>query len=330
MSTTARHRREIFGALGLLLILLIWILPLGIVEALSLQVIGEPPINGESWMAGVEALGGSFSMRLAATLGMIILLLGAGSLLSSPNIEIPARRVGHTEILAFFGMTMVLGLGNFYIGYAWWDPDAFLGMGPYFVHSMALLLGIGLAPHAAARVFGGRPALANWHSGALKFLIPVLLTAFGYGLVSCLWHCCCFFSWTIVFFFVVIKGVQLWAVCSFFYGWGLKMLIQAWGKHWIACMVISVLFGFCYPWHTVGFAFVFILFGFLLCTITIKTDSCLIGWSLLYFAYLFHAGLSWHGPVITQLAVLPLALIVLVLGVWRVMRRKRSNQPSAH
>ncbi|HPO12682.1 MAG TPA: hypothetical protein PLI09_04495 [Candidatus Hydrogenedentes bacterium] len=329
MSNTAGHMRVILGMAGVLFLLLIWLPSLGTLETLSLRVIGEPPINGESWMAGVEALGGSFSMRLAATLGMIILLLGAGSLLSMPNIEIPSRRVGRNEILAFFGITMLFGAGNFYIGYAWWDPEAFLGMGPYFAHSMVLLLGLGLAPHAAARVFGCTPALANRHDGAVKFLLPVLLTAFGYGLVSCLWHCCCFFSWTIVFFFVVIKGVQLWAVCRFFYGWGLKMLIQAWGKRWAAYGLISVLFGFCYPWHTVGFAVAFILFGFLLCATTFKADSYLIGWSLLYFSYLFHAGLPWHGPVITQFVLFPLALLVLVLGMWRVMRRNRSNQPSA-
>jgi len=314
--------RAVLGVLGALLVFLIWRLPLDVLETLSLHVIGEPPINGQSWMAGVEALGGPLAMRVLATLGTAILLPGVWCLLARPNTEVTPRRVARGEVGMFFGVVAGFGAANLYIGYGWWDPAAFLGMGPYFAHSMALLLGLGLAPHVACRVFRhDPPTLANRHDGLLGDLMPVLLIAFGYGLVSWVWHCCSFFAAKMVFFFVVIKGVQLWAVCTFFYGWGFRMLIEAWGRRWLAYLVTSVLFGFCYPWHTFGFAAAFTAFGLLLCVVTLKTGSYLTGWALLYFAYLFHAGLPWHGPAVTFYVVFPVTLLVLVLGVWRTVRR---------
>ena len=314
----------VLGVLSVLLVLLIWLLPLDVLETLSLDVIGEPPINGQSWTAGVEALGGSFSMRLLATLGAVIMLIGVRCLLARPNTEVPLRRVARGELGVFFGVAVGFGAANLYLGYGWWDAEAFLGMGPYFAHSMALLLGLGLAPHVAGRVFRcDPPTLANRHDDLLRDLLPVLLIAFGYGLVSCVWHCCSFFAPKMIFFFFVIKGVQLWAVCTFFYGWGFKMLLQAWDRRWLAYFVTAVLFGFCYPWHTSGFAVAFSAFGLLLCAVTLKTGSYLTGWALLYFAYIFHAGLPWHGPALTFSVVFPVVVLVLALGVWRTVRHPR-------
>lgn len=304
-----------------LLIVLIMVMPLGALETLAVRIVGEPPINGQSWAAGADALGGPFAMRALAVLGALILLPAMRRFLNQPNAVIPSRRVTRSEQAVFFAVALVFGLANLYLGYGWWDPAAFLGMGRYFPHSMALLAGLGLCPYALGRILPSQPRLlGNQPRRVRGGLAPLILMAFGYGLISCLWHCCSFFAPKMYFFFFVIKGVQLWATCAFFYGWGLTMLLQVCRKPWQACVAVSLLFGFCYPWHTFGFALTFAAFGLVLCGIMLKTGSYWSCWALLYFAYLFHAGLPWHGPRITLFAILPAALLALILSAYALIR----------
>ena len=78
----------------------------------------------------------------------------------------------------------------------------------------------------------------------------------------------------------------------------------------IAYLIISICFGFTYPWHTIGFALTFTIFGLIMCEVTHRTDSYHVSLLLLYFAYIFHAALPWHGPEITMYIVIPISIAI--------------------
>ena len=297
--------------ISIVLIVIILILPLNILEFLSLEVVGEPPINGRTWLEGVEELGGELSMRIIAIMGLIIVAFVISYVVKIEKDPIRSREVSKAEIIAFFASTIIFFVINFLIGYNWWDPDAFLGMGPLFFPSIISLVILGLIPEVYRKIFKfERADFAESFKDLKSISIYMILIALGYGAISAIWHCCSFFEPKMYFFFFVIKGVQLWGMCSFFFKWGFKMMLNA-TKEWAAYLIISLLFGFCYPWHTIGFAFTFTLFGFAICYITRKTDSYLGGLILFYFAYIFHAAIPWHGPVITFALIYPLLLAIL-------------------
>jgi len=306
------------------------VIPLDILEYLSLNVVGEPPINGMTWMEGVDALGGPLSMRLLATWGIVIMVTVASWFLKQqePPTTATRREVTRAEYALFFISTGIFFVVNFAIGYAWWDPAGFLGMGSLFFPSIASLVVLGCIPAIASKVFKlDRNEFASNTATFKKTAIPMAIAAFGYGLVSSIWHCCSFFEPKIYFFYFVTKIVQLWGMCSFFFKWGFKMFMNRGVK--FAYVVTSVLFGLCYPWHTVGFAITFMIFGFLLCVITKKTGSYLAGMLLLYLSYIFHTGLPWQGAEITILIIHPVSIgmvfVVLILGIW--MNGRRSAKP---
>lgn len=306
------------GILSVVFIFIILFLPLEILEFLSLEIIGEPPINGKTWLEGVEALGGALSMRLLAIFGMIIIVLTIPFILNLESKPIPKRSERKTgiivsEISVFIATVVIFFFVNLIIGYAWWDPNAFLGLGPLFFHSIVSLIILGLLPELFKLIFKfNRKDFAESTDQIKSIIFGMVLVAFGYGLISTIWHCCSFFDVKMYFFFFVIKLIQLWAMCSFFFKYGLKMLMS-FTREWVAYLVISILFGLCYPWHTWGFAITFMFFGVILCYLTRKTDSYLSGLILLYFAYIFHAGLPWQGPFITIFVIFP--LIFCILGI---------------
>ncbi len=149
----------------------------------------------------------------------------------------------------------------------------------------------------------------------------MIAIAYGYGLTSVIWHDCQLFNFDMYFFFFITKFVQLWAMSSFFFKYGFKLFLNK-TKPWVAYIVISVLFGFSYPWHTIGFAITFMIFGFLLCFLTRRTNSYLPGLILLYFAYIFHAALPWNGPYITFSIIYPLSIGVLGILIYLLVYRK--------
>ncbi|HUX98176.1 MAG TPA: hypothetical protein VMV49_01360 [Candidatus Deferrimicrobium sp.] len=276
-----------------------------------MEVVGEPPINGLTWMDGVEALGGPISMRILACLGIIIIFFAIPFILTWKKKEFFKREIKNVEILFFLIVTGIFFIVNFLIGYNWWDPDAFLGMGPLFIPSICSLIILGFLPEIAKRLFQfKKDAFAESTTNIKQISLLMVAVAFGYGLFSLIWHCCSFFEPKMYFFFFIIKFIQLWAMCSFFFKWGLNLFLN-FTKEWVAYIIIAVLFGFCYPWHTVGFALTFILFGFLICILTRKTNSYLTGLNLLYFAYIFHAGLAWQGSLITFSIIFPVSSILL-------------------
>jgi hypothetical protein len=301
------------GAAGILL-LIVFLLPLDSMEYLSLNIVGEPPINGRTWLEGVQELGGEMSMRFLAAWGVVIMVLGAAFLLkkeakltsrSPPSrAELPVYAVG---IAAFFVV-------NLLIGYGWWDPDGFLGMGPLFVPSIVSLIALGLTPYFVRnRCKLDANVFFTSRSELGRNIAILAIIAFGYGLVSCIWHCCSFFDAKMYFFFFVTKLVQLWAMCSYFFMWGLPMLDARFKASPWPAIITAVMFGICYPWHTIGFAVTFAIFGFLLSIIARKTGSYVPGLALLYLAYIFHAGLPWHGEVFSILALLPVSIVVVGL-----------------
>lgn len=75
MSIKLKNSRIILVILTIVLIIVVLILPLTLLEKLSLEVVGEPPINGKSWIEGVKALGGDISMRFLAIFGLVIMAL---------------------------------------------------------------------------------------------------------------------------------------------------------------------------------------------------------------------------------------------------------------
>lgn len=303
------------------LIILIIILPMDILEYLSLEVVGEPPINGLTWLEGVDALGGSISMRFLAIMGVSIIIFVVPNILKLNNKNKSERVVKKTEIILFISITILFFIINLLIGYDWWDPDAFLGMGPLFFPSILSLVFIAIAPDIIKKIYGLKSAdFAQSTKNIKKISVYMILIGYGYGLVSLIWHCCSFFDAKMYFFFFVIKLIQLWGMCSFFYRWGLPLFRNIL-KDWQAFLVISILFGFCYPWHTIGFAIVFIFFGLLICYLTKKTNSFIPGLILLYFAYIFHAGLAWHGSLITFSVIYPITIIIFIMmilvNIWK-------------
>lgn len=307
--------------IGCLLLLLIYFSPLEVLEFLSIEIVGEPPINGLSWYEGVEALGGVLSMRVLASLGVIIIIFLIPSIMSWSNRLIAKKDERTKEIYFFLVVTVAFFLTNILIGYAWWDPNHSLGMGPLFFPSIISLITLGLIPEIAKKIFNfTRDDFADSKANIVKISVIMIFIAFGYGLISLIWHCCSFYEPKMFFFFFIIKLIQLWAMTSFFFKYGLPLFLSKTSK-WVAYLVISVLFGFCYPWHTVGFALTFTLFGVLLCYLTSKTNSYLSGLILLYFAYIFHAGLAWQGAFLTICVIYPLTAgilaIVLLLQCWK-------------
>ncbi|MBD3230420.1 MAG: hypothetical protein GF329_19730 [Candidatus Lokiarchaeota archaeon] len=315
--------------LSISLILLILILPLDVLEYLSIEIVGEPPINGKTWIEGVESLGGEFSMRFLAIIGLLIITLIIPLLLRFEKPQIIKRKVSKTEILVFIITTISFFIGNLLIGYDWWNPDAFLGMGPLFLPSIISLIIIGVIPDIIKRIYGLKGKdLAQSTKNISIISIFMILIGFGYGLISLIWHCCSFFEPKMFFFFFVIKLIQLFGMCSFFFRWGFRLFLNR-VKEWQAYLITSVLFGICYPWHTFGFAITFMFFGFLICYLTRKTDSYFTGLILLYFAYIFHAGLAWHGPTITFTVIYPISISIFVcIAIYTIVKfLKSSSKP---
>jgi len=305
------------------LCIIIWVIPLELLKYLSIEVVGEPPINGKTWMEGVEALGGHYSMRLLAILGVVIIVHTLFFVLKWENKPITQREVINKEIFMFILATIIFFIINFLIGYDWWDPDGFLGMGPLFFYSILSLVILGLLPIIFGKFFQLKDEdFASSTDNLKEISICMIIIAFGYGLISGIWHCCSFYSPSIYFFYFIIKIIQLWAMCTFFFKYGLKLFMSK-TKPIYAYIIVSVLFGLCYPWHTFGFALTFMIFGFLLCYLTRKTDSYLPGLILLYFAYIFHAGLPWHGATITFFVIYPISVGVLSFLIYLNVIKRR-------
>jgi len=316
MKRLRKNTKWILIALEIGLILLILALPLSILEYLSLKIIGEPPINGKSWSEGVVAMGGEWSMRVLAVIGIIIMVHTSYFILKLKNKPLPERDVSQKELLGFFIATGIFMVLNFWIGYRWWDPEGFLGMGPLFFPSILSLVVLGLLPYLFKTYWGlEKEAFADSTRNIFSFNSSMIFIAYGYGLVSLIWHCCSFYAPKMFFFFFVIKLIQLWAVCSFFFMYGFKMLLSKL-KPWAAFLITAILFGFSYPWHTPGFALTFTFFGLILCILVRKTDSFIPGLVLLYFAYIFHAGLAWQGPNITFTIIFPTSLGILAVIIY--------------
>ena len=311
-------------AMEIILSLIIFFIPLPILEFLSIEIVGEPPINGESWTAGVQAMGGELSMRILAIIGVVIMTHTLYFIIKLKNTKIYKRDVSNKELGLFFIVTALFFITNIIIGYEWWDPNDPLGMGPLFFASILSLAVLGLIPYILKAYFKlGKKDFASSINHLHSFTFTMVFIAYGYGLVSLLWHCCSFYEPKMYFFFFVIKLIQLWAVCSFFFMYGFRLLLSRFAdKPWIAYVITSVLFGICYPWHTIGFAFTFMIFGLGLCILVRKTDSYLPGLILLYFAYIFHAGLAWQGPIITFAVIYPISVTLLITIIYANLRLK--------
>jgi hypothetical protein len=298
--------------------------PPRVLEYVSLNVIGEPPINGLTWTQGMQETGGEWGMKAMGVAGLCILVLGYLFLLKRPAADWPRRSVKTAEIAAYFVSVAAFSVVNMRIGYAWWDPAAPMGMGPLFWHSMAALAVFGLLPDVFRLVFKTGPdACAARHDMLLRTLWMLVIVAFGYGLWSGVWHCCSFFAPKMYFFFFVTKLAQLLAVCSFFFRWGFKMFMDRLGPA-PAYAITAVCFGLAYPWHTVGFAVAFGVFGLVLCDVTRRTGSWLGPALLLYMAYIFHAGLPWHGAAATLYGILPVSLALFAVLAGAYLRTRKT------
>ena len=171
------------------LICLVLFIPLDLLEYLSLEVVGEPPINGQTWMEGVEALGGPLSMRILAIFGIIFIFSLIPLLLKWQKKPIEKRTVKNWELLFFLGSTLVFFVVNFLIGYNWWDPDAILGLGPLFIPSIVSLIVLGLLPELARKIFKfDRSHFAESTENLTRISVIMIIIAFGYGLISLIWH----------------------------------------------------------------------------------------------------------------------------------------------
>ncbi len=307
--------------LEIFLSILILILPLDFLEYLSLEVVGEPPINGRTWMEGVEELGGELSMRLLAILGVMIIMNVVFFVLRWENKPLKERDVQKQEIFVFLLIIVIFFIVNLVIGYAWWDPNAFLGMGVLYFPSILSLVLLGLSPFILRKIYKfEKEDLAASTDNIKNILICMIIIAFGYGLISTIWHCCSFFDPKMYYFYGVTKIIQLLALTTFLFKYGLRLFLNV-TKPWIAYIIIAVLFGICFPWHTVGYAITFTGFGFLLCYLTRKTDSYLPGLVLIYFAYIFHTALPWNGPLITFTIIFPISILIVGMLIYLNLKK---------
>ncbi|MHA1426773.1 MAG: hypothetical protein ACTSQI_12370 [Candidatus Helarchaeota archaeon] len=196
--------------IAIALIIIILILPLDLLEYLSIEIVGAPPINGLTWLEGVDALGGLFSMRLLAILGILIIFTTIPSISQWEKNSTAKRKLKYLEILFFITAALIFFVINFLIGYNWWDTEDILGMGPLFFHSIASLVIIGILPELARHIFKfERTDFAESTENLKKISLTMIVIAFGYGLISLIWHCCSFFEPKMFFFFFVIKLIQL-------------------------------------------------------------------------------------------------------------------------
>ncbi|MHA1252830.1 MAG: hypothetical protein ACTSRP_22780, partial [Candidatus Helarchaeota archaeon] len=142
------------------LLICIFYLPLEYLEYLSIEIVGGPPINGKTWMEGVYALGGPISMRVLASIGLIIIILNVPIIiiLNVPIIlkweKAPVKKlkVSKLKVFLFLIIAAILFVVNIVIGYDWWDPEAILGMGPLFFPSIITIILIGFIPEIIKRV----------------------------------------------------------------------------------------------------------------------------------------------------------------------------------
>ena len=99
------------------------------------------------------------------------------------------------------------------------------------------------------------------------------------------------------------------------YGYGFPLCQRRWGTI-PAVAVCAILVGVLTPWHTVGFAVTFALFGVGLWVLMAKTGSHLTPFLTLYLSYITHACLPWRGDVVTWGVIIPGSLVLAVmLGV---------------
>ena len=91
MKIDIKSREFLLILLGITLIVVALISPLNILEYLSLEVVGEPPINGRTWLEGVYELGGEYSMKFLAIVGVIIIICALFFVLDWETKPIPKR-----------------------------------------------------------------------------------------------------------------------------------------------------------------------------------------------------------------------------------------------
>ncbi|MHA1360452.1 MAG: hypothetical protein ACTSRC_20200 [Candidatus Helarchaeota archaeon] len=130
-------------------------------------------------------------MRLLAILGLLIIGILIPIIFKWEKKVSESRAVKNPELLLFFGATAIFLLANILIGYAWWDSEHILGMGPLFIPSILSLVILGIIPYIAKALFKfGQEGFANSTENLPKISLIMILVAFGYGLISLIWHCC--------------------------------------------------------------------------------------------------------------------------------------------
>jgi len=134
------------------LLICIFYLSLEYLEYLSIEIVGGPPINGKTWIEGVYALGGPISMRVLASIGLIIIILNVPIILKWEKAPVKKLKVSKLKVFLFLIIAAILFVVNIVIGYDWWDPEAILGMGPLFFPSIITIILIGFIPEIIKRV----------------------------------------------------------------------------------------------------------------------------------------------------------------------------------
>ena len=101
MNGTPLRQNYILVLLAAVLLCLALFLPFNMLEYLSLEVVGEPPINGLTWMAGVEALGGPLSMGILTILEVVIIFIAIPIILKWEKKPIAKKAIHKAELLFF-------------------------------------------------------------------------------------------------------------------------------------------------------------------------------------------------------------------------------------
>ena len=301
--------------------ILVFLTPLSLLEYLSGEVVGEPPITGETWIKTDYSIIGEFSMKLLAIIGLIIIVHTFYFVLKIQNAPLPERNVSRLELISFIVIALIFCGVNYLIGYNYWNPNAFLGMGLLFIPWILSYLILGLIPFIFKVIFNFKSedfAASTTH--LFSYLFTVSFIAFGYGLFSGIWHCCAFRGAIEYILFITIKFIQFFCICLYFFMYGFNLLLSKIKKPWIAYIIISFFFALLNTLHTLSYSITYFCFGIILCILVRKTDSFLPAFFFLYLSYIFHAGLPWRGAVETITIIYPISILILIIIVYANIR----------
>jgi hypothetical protein len=282
-------------------------------EAGGFHLLPGPDRRPLTWADG-HSHSGREAIRVMAVLGALIFFVALFRITRLPDQplsrETPPRR---WEVPAFLVFSTAFVAFSVSLGTSWWDIEHPLYFGRTFPLLIAANLFLGVWPLLAIRIGRLRPRgdlVPARRNVGLAIAVSLAVTV-GYGLYSTLWHCCKMWLFADVSYFVAVKIAVLYPMLFFVYGYGYPLFERTWGKR-AAVAVCAVLTGALTPWHTLGFAVSYAVFGVALWFLMRKTGTHLTPFLVMYLAYIAHALMPWQGDAVTWYLIVPGGALLLI------------------